>query len=144
MPGCVHTDLLSAGKINDPFYRDEELHLQWIGERSWIYSRSFTLSPDARAHDRILLVCKGLDTFARVTVNGKRVAQTDNQFRTWTFDVTELLKKGRNTLAVQFDSPLLYQKKRVLKRPLQSPAHVPHSWPGQAYVRKSPCNYGWV
>ena len=24
VPGCVHTDLLAAGKIPDPFYRDNE------------------------------------------------------------------------------------------------------------------------
>ena len=37
VPGCVHTDLLAAGKIPDPFYRDNEKSLQWIGETSWTY-----------------------------------------------------------------------------------------------------------
>ena len=32
VPGCVHTDLLAAGKIPDPYYRDNESRLQWIGE----------------------------------------------------------------------------------------------------------------
>ena len=24
VPGCIHTDLMAAGKIPDPFYRDNE------------------------------------------------------------------------------------------------------------------------
>ena len=32
VPGCVHTDLLAAGAIDEPFYRDNELRLFWIGE----------------------------------------------------------------------------------------------------------------
>ena len=30
VPGTVHTDLLSNGTIDDPFYRLNEHHLQWI------------------------------------------------------------------------------------------------------------------
>ena len=50
VPGCVHTDLLAAGKIPDPFYRDNELKLQWIGEANWVYSRHF--SAPARLNNR--------------------------------------------------------------------------------------------
>jgi beta-mannosidase len=32
VPGTVHTDLLNAGLIPDPFYADNELRLQWIHE----------------------------------------------------------------------------------------------------------------
>ena len=31
VPGCIHTDLLNAGKIDDPYYRDNELEQMWIG-----------------------------------------------------------------------------------------------------------------
>ena len=30
VPGTVHTDLLANGRIEDPFYRMNELGLQWI------------------------------------------------------------------------------------------------------------------
>lgn len=30
VPGCVHTDLMRAGRIPDPFYGTNELDLQWI------------------------------------------------------------------------------------------------------------------
>ena len=44
VPGCVHTDLLAAGLIPDPYYRDNESSLQWIGEVDWIYRKDFVLS----------------------------------------------------------------------------------------------------
>ena len=44
VPGCVHTDLLAAGKIPDPFYGTNELDLQWIEERDWEYQATFTVA----------------------------------------------------------------------------------------------------
>ena len=41
VPGCIHTDLLAAGKIPDPFFRDNENAVQWIGETNWTYRRTF-------------------------------------------------------------------------------------------------------
>ncbi len=41
VPGCVHTDLLAAGEIPDPYFRDNELRLQWIGEKDWVYKTKF-------------------------------------------------------------------------------------------------------
>ena len=32
VPGCVHTDLFRNRFIKDPFYRDVDQHIQWIGE----------------------------------------------------------------------------------------------------------------
>ena len=46
VPGCVHTDLMNAGLIPDPYYRDNENDLQWIGETDWIYSRTFDVSEE--------------------------------------------------------------------------------------------------
>ena len=44
VPGTIHLDLLAAGKIPDPYFRDNELSLQWIGETSWTYFREFSVS----------------------------------------------------------------------------------------------------
>ena len=40
VPGCVHTDLLVAGEIPDPFYRDNELQV-YVGGRSRLALHSF-------------------------------------------------------------------------------------------------------
>src|SRR6202034_4167819 len=35
VPGGTYTDLLAAGKIPDPFYRDNEKSVQWVGDSDW-------------------------------------------------------------------------------------------------------------
>ena len=108
VPGRVHTDLLAAGRIPDPFYRDNESALQWIGETDWVYTRTCTVSPALLAHDRVLLRCDGLDTLATVLVNGREVGRADNMYRTWEFDVRAALIAGKNTIAIRFDSAMRY------------------------------------
>ena len=44
VPGCVHTDLMSHDKIQDPFYRLNEKDVQWVGETDWEYRTSFSVN----------------------------------------------------------------------------------------------------
>ena len=65
VPGCVHTDLLNNKLIEDPFYRDNEQRLQWIGKTDWEYQTTFKVTPDILARNNIELVFEGLDTYQR-------------------------------------------------------------------------------
>jgi beta-mannosidase len=142
VPGCIHTDLLAAGKIPDPFYRTNEQAVQWVGETNWTYRRTFEMSAAALAHDRILLRCEGLDTFATVRVNGHELGRADNMFRTWEFDAKPVLQAGTNTIDISFESVLPYMKQRNAEHPLYEWSG-PHEPKGRAWVRKEPCNFGW-
>lgn len=62
VPGCVHMDLLNNKLIDDPFYRDNEKKLQWIGKTDWEYQTTFNVAPELLARDRIDLIFEGLDT----------------------------------------------------------------------------------
>jgi beta-mannosidase len=143
VPGCVHTDLLAAGKIPDPYYRDNELEVQWIGETDWTYRRTFAVTADFLTHERLLLHCAGLDTLATVAVNGHMLGKTDNQFREWEFDVKEVLRPGENEIVVDFAAPLPYGRARLEERFLPSWSTDSHKLPGGNWLRKSQCNYGW-
>ena len=143
VPGCVHTDLLAAGNIPDPFYRDNESRLQWIGEADWVYSRTFTVDAETLSCDRVVLRCKGLDTLATVKVNGRRVGRADNMFRTWEFDVQGVLKVGPNTIEVRFDSTVPVIRRLQKKRFLPGWGFGQHKIGGGNWIRKMPCNYGW-
>jgi hypothetical protein len=66
VPGVVQTDLLHSGLIPDPFDRDNEFHLQWIGLADWEYETTFQVDAAALAHDHVDLVFEGLDTFVDV------------------------------------------------------------------------------
>lgn len=45
VPGCVHTDLLAAGLIPDPYLDDNETRLAWIGHTDWVYETTFDRPP---------------------------------------------------------------------------------------------------
>ncbi len=142
VPGCIHTDLLTAGRIPDPFYRDNERAVQWVGETNWTYRRTFEVSAADLAHDRVLLRCEGLDTFATVRVNGHELGRTDNMFRTWEFNAKSVLQAGTNAIEISFESVLPYMQKHNAERLLYEWAS-PHVTKGRAWVRKEPCNFGW-
>jgi len=143
VPGCVHTDLLAAGRIEDPFYRDRENALKWIGETAWLYRREFEAPAELQQRDAVILRCEGLDTLARVRVNGREVGRADNMFRTWEFDVRQTLLPGRNSIEVEFDPPLPYLARRQAERLFGSTGGVNQEPQGRCWLRKEPCNFGW-
>ena len=137
VPGSIHTDLLAAGLIADPYLDDNE-HLQaWIGACDWKYSTSFHWSDGG--FDATELVFEGLDTVARVELNGTVIAETRNMHRTYRADVRSLLLVGANELSVTFASPVRYADRESLEQGYRP--HVNHH-PYNA-IRKMACNFGW-
>ena len=86
VPGNVHTALMQAELIPDPYYRTQEVESFWVGETDWTYERPFTLPPSMLEIEKLLLKCHGLDTLATIWINGRLLAKTDNMFRTYEFD----------------------------------------------------------
>src|SRR5229473_2155922 len=100
VPGCVHTDLLGNKLIDDPFYRDNEKQLQWIGKADWEYQTTLNITPEMFARKNLELVFQGLDTYADIFLNSEPLLSTDNMFRTWRVDAKRLAKIGGNTLTI--------------------------------------------
>ncbi len=140
VPGSVHTDLLALGRIPDPFVADNELRVQWVADKDWEYALTFKVSPDLLAEEHVSLVCDGLDTLAKVTLNGETVGHADNMFRCYRWDVKPLLVEGENELHIRFSSPVAYIRARQAEQPLISPSQ---SIPGGPHIRKAPCQFGW-
>ncbi len=138
VPGCIHLDLLRAGKIANPYFRDNEKHLQWIGQTDWRYSRDFDVPAEILAYERVLLRCEGLDTLASLSLNGRRIAKTDNMFRTWEFEVKRRLRRQRNRLEIRFAAAETFANRQQAKRRLPTWGGGGRSW-----LRKEPCNFGW-
>ncbi|MEU4164693.1 glycoside hydrolase family 2 protein [Actinoplanes sp. NPDC026670] len=161
VPGCVHTDLLAAGLIPDPFLDDNELTVAWVGRTDWTYSRP--INWDGPAHDRIDLVFDGLDTVARIEIDGKPIGSTRNMHRAYRFDVTEVLttrqfdvsdvltthqqatdrpagpETDERMLSVHFTSAYT-EAERV--RALVGPRPNAYPEPFQ-FIRKMACSFGW-
>ncbi len=142
VPGCVHTDLLAAGTIADPFVGDNENELRWICEEGWTYQREFHVPGEFLSQAGILLCCEGLDTIARIVLNGKPLGTTDNMFRSWEFDVRPFLLAGGNQIEIRFESPLDYIKGRQQIRPISYPT-APHQVPAFSQIRKAAFSFGW-
>jgi len=106
VPGTVHTDLLANDKIEDPFYRLNELDQQWIDKVDWEYKTTFIVDKSFLKRDRVTLDFKGLDTYADVFLNGQAILSADNMFREWQVDVKQYLKEGDNELHIVFRSPI--------------------------------------
>ncbi|MFW6279966.1 MAG: beta-mannosidase [Planctomycetota bacterium] len=143
VPGCVHTDLMEVGEIPDPFYRDNETELMWIGETDWTYERTFAVAETFLHNDHILLRCDGLDTLAEIEINGEHLASTDNMFRTWEFDVASMLQPGENSIAITFRSPVEYGRRRQENDRYLAGAGSEHRIDGIQWLRKEQCNFGW-
>ena len=60
VPGVVHTDLLRAGLIDEPFYGNNPDLLRWVALSDWTYERNFTMPPDMMAAKNVQLVSMGI------------------------------------------------------------------------------------
>ncbi|MEH0157590.1 glycoside hydrolase family 2 protein [Limibacter armeniacum] len=144
VPGTVHTDLHSNGKIEDPFYRDNEKKLQWIEKEDWEYKTTFNVSASMIEKDSIDLNFKGLDTYADLYLNGKLVKQTNNMFVGWTIPSKQYLKEGENELKIYFHSPINFVKEKASKLDFTYPADNDASDEKLSiFTRKAPYHYGW-
>ena len=47
VPGCVHLDLMRAGKIPDPYVGMNEKDVAWVAECDWSYVTRFKLGESA-------------------------------------------------------------------------------------------------
>src|SRR6202522_2771743 len=149
VPGVVQTDLLGKKLIADPFDRDNEFRLQWIGLADWEYQTTFQVDAAALAHDHVDLVFDGLDTFADVYLNQQPVLHADNMFRTWRIPAKATLKPGANTLRIVFHSAIEKMIPYVKSLPYALPSVTTiirgneENIATAPYTRKAPYNYGW-
>jgi beta-mannosidase len=150
VPGTVQTDLLKAGLIPDPYVGANEAQLQWIGLAAWQYRTTVEADDAMLARDHVELVFDGLDTFAKVSVNGRPLLAADNMFRAWRAPVKGVLHKGKNEVTVEFASPIKTLQPWLLKQPYVLPGAYdspfgdePEGKQTSTYVRKAPYHYGW-
>ncbi|MDX6403935.1 MAG: beta-mannosidase [Blastocatellia bacterium] len=143
VPGCVHTDLLTNKLIDDPFYRDNEKKLQWIGKTDWEYQTTFNVTAEMLGRTNLELVFEGLDTYANVFLNEEPLISTDNMFRTWRVDAKRFAKPGANTLRIRFRSPINEVLPIMAKMNYELPAGNDQGEKTSPHTRKAPYQFGW-
>jgi len=137
VPGTVHTDLYENKVIPDPFFEANEKQLLWIENEDWEYQTTFSISKAEITNQNSILQFEGLDTYAKVFLNGKQILDADNMFRTWKVDVKNKLKVGQNYLRIVFASSVKKGKEAAKKLPYVLPGDE------KIFTRKAQYQYGW-
>ena len=140
VPGSVYYDLLNAGEMPDPFYRDNEMDALKLMDNDFSYTRAFDVPEDLLQSDAVLLRADGLDTLAEISVNGQAVGKADNMHRIWEFDVKCALRPGKNEIEVLLRSPTKFIKKAYAENPADGSTDAMVGFPA---LRKAHCMFGW-
>lgn len=140
VPGSVYNDLLKADKMPDPFYRDQEYEVLELSNYDYEYEKTFQAEESLFAHDRVTLLCEGLDTLCELYLNGTLILESDNMHRTYELEIGETLKRGENKLRAVFRSPVEYVTRKQAELPL---INVDDAVPGISHIRKAHSMFGW-
>ncbi|KFA77082.1 hypothetical protein S40288_07967 [Stachybotrys chartarum IBT 40288] len=141
IPSQVHVDLLANEKIPDPFLDLNELGVQWIEEKDWIYRTSF--EADLTLGIITDLVFHGLDTFASVMLNGVKILESDNMHITHRVNVSRHLQAGKhNVLEILFHSATRRGRELIEQHP-EHTFHVRQTEASRVPVRKAQYHWGW-
>ncbi|MFL6044708.1 MAG: glycoside hydrolase family 2 protein [Propionibacteriaceae bacterium] len=150
VPGCVHTDLMAAGVIPDPYLDGNEAALRWMYDVGWRYA--VTLDPNdldlqpPGPGEQADVVFDGIDTIGTVRIGGGEdsakveLGRTYNMHRSYRFDISPYLSGERLDLEVDLDSATAYaeaERARLGDRPSAYP-DAPFN-----FIRKMACSFGW-
>ena len=104
VPGCVHLDLLENKIIDDPFFGNNSLNLDYLEHKHWEYKNVFDVDQSILNQTFVDIIFEALDTHTEITLNNVVILKTDNAFR--------YLKEKNNTLLINFFSTIEYDSKK--------------------------------
>ena len=106
VPGSVISGLYAAGRIEHPYYRENEYETRDLFWEDYEFTRHFEVDGDLLAQKELSLVCKGLDTLTHIYMNGKELAATNNMHCTYQFPIKDYVHQGENEIRIVFHSVL--------------------------------------
>ena len=136
VPGNLELDLQASGLAPEPFYALNILDLMKYERAHAWYFRRFTAQ--ARPGHNAQLILEGIDCYADVYLNGRKLGSTDNMLVEHVFDVDGLLA-GENELLVHI-KPAVEQARQYEYPPLVGA--IPNNY-DSLYARKASHMYGW-
>ncbi|WP_420828987.1 beta-mannosidase [Ensifer adhaerens] len=143
LPGDVHSALLKAGVIDDPYVGRNENDVQWAAHKDWVIERTVTVGADDIA-GYWYLDLEYLDTVASVFVNDKLVLEAENCFRRYRPDVSKTLVGGENRIRIVLHSSIAEGARRQAEQPFYVPYHPGNSPIANGnMLRKPQCHFGW-
>ena len=136
-PWDVHSALLDAGLIPDPYWRDNELHVDHVHTRAWQLTRDIHIGDTA-----IALIIDGVDGIATVMLDDQPLAVIDNSFLRTTIALDA--EPGLHSLTLHFASASAIANERAAAHPVELPNLDWNSRLGNVhYLRRPACDAGW-
>ena len=101
VPGTVLSSYKNIGALPDPNYADNQriISESFFNANFW-YRNEFEV-PKGFKRECVLLHLDGINWKANIFLNGEKVGRMEGAFIRGQFDVTSLLKEGKNVLAVE-------------------------------------------
>jgi beta-mannosidase len=143
VPGDNYSALMAADIIADPYVKMNEKDVQWVRDCDWSYQRDFQVNQELLDGKSVFLNADCLDTFAEIFINGKKAGTTENMFRRYRFEVKKLLKAGKNTVQIRFNSPVRIAAEEAEKQPFPVQWTGNNQVPHMNLIRKTQCHAGW-
>lgn len=140
VPGSVYYDLLQASKLEDPFFGENEKKALLVSNESFEYERSFLVTDEIQKWHRLELACEGLDTLTEIFLNGNKIGETNNMFRTYGFDIKNIVHEGENHIRIVFSSPVDFITAANREIPLWNTSDAIG---GIGHLRKAHYMFGW-
>ena len=137
VPGNIFTDLLSHKVIEDPFIKTNEEKVQWVSKKDWEYKTNFSLSEEILNKKNIELNFEGLDTYAKIYINGNYQLNTDNAFKRYTISLKDIPMYKSNELKIVFENIGSIENPAKLNSKYKLPEGK------RIYTRKAQFQYGW-
>lgn len=147
LPSQAHLDLHACQAIGSPYYGLNDFNLRWIALSNWTYT-SAPISGLQTNSSSTWLVFNGLDTFTSISFCGEHVAATNNQFRQYYFDISNILHGCRDdpVLSINFGSaPKIVDT--IANEPGQETwpygIEIQYEFPNRQFMRKEQNDFGW-
>ncbi|CAF4282138.1 unnamed protein product, partial [Adineta steineri] len=108
IPGTIHTILLAANQITEPYWDFNDINLRSLVYSSWTFTKNFSLTQDFLTSTQFILHFDQIDTVANITLNECFLGQTNSMFIPYTFNVIRSCLQLNNQLRIDFQSPIVY------------------------------------
>jgi beta-mannosidase len=137
IPSCVQSELMVRKFMANPFWGNNEKDCRWVENEKWEYAVYFDVAPSLFSQKNIAIVFEGLDTYAKIKLNGTPIAETDNMHRTWVLDIKKFVNRSSNSLTIEFTGAQAIADTLSVLSPIKLPTDA------RAYCRKAAYQFGW-
>ncbi len=107
VPGSFHVSLVNSLFLVQNFYFDHYTDkIKWLSQKNWFFKTKLDIDKQTYRQKQIWLLLPGLDTYSKIYINGTPIAQTDDFFDQYKYDIKKYIHPGRNQIIVQFFPPI--------------------------------------